>query len=314
MGLKRINGRMYYYRSVREGGRVRSRYLGPADPVTTLMVEAIQAGLRERRERRRAAEVDRKAEARARRDLEAEGRRRRAEVVERGGAVGGYGEKVEAAIVAALGSIGYRRHNRGGWRRARGMAGSVLERSRVRELVRLAKEGDRLARAEISERAPYWFRETVCEGHGDLDEVAETVMIDGALRSTSDGYGRLHKDAIEARMEEIRRRLAPPFDSTPVEELLATRAALNWLHVHRVEQELIHVWNAQAFDARNATALERLLSQASARYERSLLAVARARKLSLAVVIGQLNVAAPGSQVVNQAKVEAASACRPGGP
>ncbi|OJW27579.1 MAG: hypothetical protein BGO49_25240 [Planctomycetales bacterium 71-10] len=302
---------MYYYESVREGGRVRSRYLGPADPVTTLMVEAIQAGRRERRERRRAAEVDRKAEARAWRDMEAEGRRRRAEVVERGGVVGGYGEKVEAAIVAALGSIGYRRHNRGGWRRARGMAGSVLERSRVRELVRLAKEGDRLAKAEISERAPYWLRETVCEGHGDLDE---DVMIDGALRSTSDGYGRLHKDAIEARMEEIRRRLAPPFDSTPVEELLATRAALNWLHVHRVEQELIHVWNAQAFDAKNATALERLLSQASARYERSLLAVARARKLSLAVVIGQVNVAQAGSQQVNQAKVEAASACRPGGP
>lgn len=300
MGVKLRGLGRYLYRSVREGRRVRSVYFGLANEISLAAYESVMEPGRMLRHQKREAREAREAEARARRELEAEGRRARSAVSERSADLTRYCRKVDRAVAAALEAIGIRRHNRGEWRRARGMAGTMLERSRVRELIELAKEGDRLALGEVSERAPWWIRETVCEGRGDLDEIAEGVMIKGALRSTSDGFGRLHRDAIEARMEEIRRQLAP-IDAGPVVELLATRAALNWLHLHRVEQELVHVWNAQAFEPKAAQALERLLSQATARYERSLLAVAKARRLELPVIIGQVNVAFDGGRQVNQA-------------
>ena len=49
---------------------------------------------------------------------------------------------------------------------------------------------------ELSGRMPSWLLETAAEGHGYLDDVAETALIE----QLGPGHGALHKEAVAARM------------------------------------------------------------------------------------------------------------------
>ncbi len=99
MGWKRINGREYYYKSVRVGGRVRSIYFGfgeLATAVASLEAEAREGREAERRERRAA--------------------RDQADAEER--AISAWFDGIQAVTDAALRAAGYHKH-RGQWRRHR---------------------------------------------------------------------------------------------------------------------------------------------------------------------------------------------------
>ena len=85
---------------------------------------------------------------------------------------------------------------------------SELARVDVRELARLAREGERITLGEIADRLPAWLHETVADGHGDLDIVVETALIE----QLGPGHGALHKDAVAARMAILRDELAPRAD------------------------------------------------------------------------------------------------------
>ena len=96
----RSRGTRYYTRSRREGGRVVREYVG-AGPLTELMAEA-DAGDRARaREQRQAVQEERRRLA----DLDSPTARLSA--------------LVDALAAGALLQAGYRRHDRGNWRRRR---------------------------------------------------------------------------------------------------------------------------------------------------------------------------------------------------
>src|SRR5262249_42775365 len=101
MGWKTINGRRYYYRSVREGGRVRTEYYGAG--------EAAEVGALSHGDHRAWREARRRADRRRR---EADGR------VER--ALDDLVAAARRAAAEALTAAGYHRHRRGEWRKRRG--------------------------------------------------------------------------------------------------------------------------------------------------------------------------------------------------
>ncbi len=172
---------------------------------------------------------------------------------------------------------------------------SDLAKVDVRELARLARKGERIALGEIADRFPAWLHETVADGHGDLDNVVETALIE----QLGPGQGALHKDAVAARMAIIRDELAP-CGSSPLEVLLAERAALCWLHVQLMEYEAVAYAGDMANTSdsikaremdRRAEVVDRRLARAQNRYIQALTALAKVRKLITPVVIGQINVA-----------------------
>jgi hypothetical protein len=99
MGWKRINGRSYFYRSVREGGRVRSEYVGGGE-AGHLFAQLIAID----RQEREAEREDRRAE------------RERFEGEER--AIAEWFDRVEAVADAAMLAAGFHKHH-GQWRRRR---------------------------------------------------------------------------------------------------------------------------------------------------------------------------------------------------
>src|SRR4051794_5347730 len=100
MGWKLINGRPYYYRSVRDGSCVRTEYVGGGEV----------AGL--------AAQLDamRRGEEAAQQQAE-RAERERVESEER--ALTEWFDRVEAMADVAMAAAGYHQHHRGEWRRAR---------------------------------------------------------------------------------------------------------------------------------------------------------------------------------------------------
>ena len=100
MGWKTINGRRYYYRSERDGGRVKSTYFG-AGEVGTLMAQMVAF---ERLDR--LAERERLREERQESDAEAT-------------AVSEWFDGVQAVADAAMIAAGFHKH-KGQWPRKRG--------------------------------------------------------------------------------------------------------------------------------------------------------------------------------------------------
>jgi hypothetical protein len=100
MSWKQINGRSYYYRSVREGGQVRSEYYGGGE--AAYLIAQIHALDREERDAQRQAErLEREQAGAEDRDFME------------------WFNQVEAVAHAALDAAGYHRHHRGEWRKRR---------------------------------------------------------------------------------------------------------------------------------------------------------------------------------------------------
>jgi hypothetical protein len=99
MGWKTINGRRYYYKSERVGGKVRSRYLG-AGEFASIMAQ-IDASERLEQAAERGAEREQTEEA-----------------SEEERAITQWFDDVQAAADAAMTEVGFHKH-RGQWRRRR---------------------------------------------------------------------------------------------------------------------------------------------------------------------------------------------------
>jgi hypothetical protein len=99
MGWKTINGRRYFYKSERVGGRVKTTYCGAGDPgkFMALLLAADREDREAERERRRAEREETDAEERA---------------------VSDWFEDVQAVADAALTAAGFHKH-KGQWRRER---------------------------------------------------------------------------------------------------------------------------------------------------------------------------------------------------
>jgi hypothetical protein len=103
MTIKHRGNRTYWYESYRQDGRVRSRYLGPADPEFVALKEALDELEREERE---TPDLDR---------LEELARREAADRLVRA-----FGKGVELVTAEILEAAGFHRPKRHIWRKKRG--------------------------------------------------------------------------------------------------------------------------------------------------------------------------------------------------
>ncbi|AMV40455.1 hypothetical protein [Planctomyces sp. SH-PL62] len=280
MHLKRIEGRYYAYESARRDGRSTSRCWGR---MPDLFVPACLEVARDCRETREAdAAIERRKQARLLAPL----------VALRDG-IAAYGAEVDAAVAEALGSLGYHRRRRGPWRKKRGAdVGETttiqVTRTNLGQLLHLANKGDALA----AERLPAALDAAARSG-GDIETETASLVLD-VLPAP--------KEPAEARVELMRRELAPP-GSSPVVRLMASRVVCDWLHVQTWERYLALAWgNKHPMSAGTLRLIEKNFDQAVRRYQASLVALARIQRLRLPVV-AQVNIAEAGSRQVNQAAV-----------
>ncbi len=297
MGYSRRNGRAYYIRSIRRGGKVTSEYVGSGivGYPAALLDRDIRAINRLNRleieaDRAERIEADRAEQARIR------ALRERLQGADR--IVARHFRRVDKAVESALNSLGYYRHHRGDWRKRRDAktVNRELARLDIRELVRLAREGDRIAIGEVSDRMPGCLYEIATDGEGDLDAIVETALIE----QLGPGHGALHKDGVAAQMALMRDELAPA-GCSPIERLLAERAVLCWLHVALLEYEEVDGFAGARPDMRDipaaremdrrAEVVDRRLARAQSRYVQALTALAKVRRLALPAIVAQFNLA-----------------------
>ena len=281
--IKTIGGRSYVYESVRRGGKSTSRCWGRIDSAVIADARAFAEDCRLDREMTRAA--DARAEA-----------LRMAPILELRRSVSEFGREVDEAVSMALESLGYHRGKRGPWRKRRGWnvgeATKVrLSRTPIGELIYLANKGDALA----AEKLPAALVAAASRSGGDVETETISFMLD--VLPTP-------KEAAEARVELMRRELAPP-GSSPIVRLMASRVVADWVMVQVWEKYLAGAWSGKfKSTVGQVERWEKSLNSAILRYQRGLVALARIRRLTLPVLVGQINVAAPGSQQVNQACLE----------
>lgn len=307
MGYIRRNGRAYYIRSIRRGGKVTSEYVGTGE--LAAIIALVDRDVRTlRRLRRLEIDADRAERIEANRAERARLRAFRERLQGADRIVAGHSRRVDKAVASALNALGYHRHHRGNWRKRREAETVKRELARldIRELVRLAREGDRIALGEVSYRMPGCLYEIAVDGEGDLDADVETALIE----QLGPGYGALHKDGVAAQMALMRDELAP-VGCSPIERLLAERAVLCWLHVALLEYEEVDGFAGARPDMRDipaareidrrAEVVDRRLARAQSRYVQALTALAKVRRLALPAIVAQFNVAQ--NQQVNVANL-----------
>jgi hypothetical protein len=288
MALVIRGNKAYFYKSVRVGGRVRCHYFGSGQDARDMAeIEVLDREVRDldaQRRRARRQRLDARDRAQARRF-----------------------NRVELLIRLVLESAGFHRHKRGQWRRRRmgdqtknpaGVPaadpplpaspeelGSILGRAlqgdesvvpRLRELIRADPE--RMLR--------------ICQG--DLAWFVEETAIQRMVGKKN----LLFAEGMRVKLELLRAELAGP-DASPVERLLAERAALCYLDVH--DWELRH--NGAAMEARDGllwdqhAQYQKMRDRAHRRYLQALKALAHVRKLGPAIQVNlarnQVNVAGP---------------------
>jgi hypothetical protein len=231
MGWKRTGNHSYFYRSRREGGRVVSEYIGRGE-VTSLCTQLDQIDRQERDERRAEEQAEREAAEREEREIAA------------------WFDGIEAVAVGAMLAAGFHKHhgqrrrrrNGGDERRGGGQTPTTAEAKPPAKmtwdefigLVKRAESGDRKALHQFREALKSgdyanWTR-WLCDSYGNPAGWLKTslaIAASGKERPAS-------LEASEAKMDQIRAELAGP-DPTPIERLLAERAAVCWFAVNLYE-------------------------------------------------------------------------------
>jgi hypothetical protein len=286
VGLRLIRGRPYYFKSVRRGGKVCSEYGGSGFlAVFKALLEEedreVEAQRRaEMREAKRAQAVARQAQRDDRRTL-----RKRLESID--GLMLDYHRRIGSAVEAILAALGYHRHARGHWRRRRAAMSNELEKMDVQELVRLAREGDQMALADLSYKADRTLYEMAEAFDGDLARTVVEPMLINLYLGPGTGYAR-NRQGVVAQLAIMRRDLAPP-GSSIAEELLAERAAMGWLHVQFLEMDRADLLQQPDADHRRIAMIDQCLSRAQARFSQALTSLAKVRRLNIPIVFNQVN-------------------------
>jgi hypothetical protein len=260
MGLVYRGGRPYFYRSVRRGGRVTSKYLGSGPVALWLAAVAGRERSAGRRDRGRLLAAEREADR--------------------------IYDRVETAVCAALGLLGYHRHDRGAWRRRRDMDNALttaggtavaakppLTSQEARELFDRANAGGEAVLAELRDYLtadPKGVR--VAELFGNPGGTAAEALVN---RFSGDEVAI--KMAAKLKWAELRRELAGP-DPSPIERLLADRAAYCWFWLYTLEM-WVHQKAAEPRTVDQVDFLEKRTDRAHRRYLSALKSLAAVRRL-----------------------------------
>jgi len=188
----------------------------------------------------------------------------------------GYSREIRLGVNRVLTELGFHRHARGQWRRRRkAMETKLASTDAASELEREYPVAEYRIDADLYRR--------IEDGHGELEALVEQILVAQFPKENA-----LHHDAIEAKLWMIRRDLAPP-PSSVAETLLASRAAMCWLHVQYLELDLAYILSADQADSRKAEIIDRRLSRAQARFTQALTSLERVRRLKIPVVVNQVN-------------------------
>jgi len=293
--VHRRDGTYVLQKSICVGGRKTSKYI--ACGLTAIRLAALEEEDRreKRAERLKRAAVQREEKA-LREHERSKTREFNGKVVEVDRIVSGYARRVTQAVDRALIAVGFHRSDPDQhWRRKQGvrMGSEVAKKANIPELMRLARDGDRIALGELSNRTQGHLYRTASDGDGYLDDEVETALIQYVPAGQA-----LHKYAIAARLDVMKLELAP-FGSSPIEILLATRAAVCWLHVQLLEYDTLEFADsntepnpikAKEIDRRSMV-VDKRLGLAQRRYVNALVALTKIKKMLTPVIINQLNVA-----------------------
>jgi hypothetical protein len=271
----------YYQVSTRVNGKVYTRYYGKAGVLVDFII---------------ALEAEDRAEAEA----EREARRERLEALERERREArGRAREIDGRAELVLGWLGYRRHERGRWRKRmmQAIEGPTLTEAQARrEIRKLAREFARLApgddddgddgdprdrgrekrRAEIEGELRDLGRQhpqaliDIC--WGDLPRLVRTTIEIGVFRENGDTFA-----AVEARMEQLAAELAGE-NPLPELRLACEAAAFAWLDFWIARAK--HAAGQDTSMRPQPEPVQRQLSFASARYLKWLKAVAEIKRSS----------------------------------
>jgi hypothetical protein len=296
VSLKNIKGNLYYYESVREGGRVRSEYVSAGR--FALLADALARARRANREAERA-------EARRRLD-EVRAAAAEAERGERGAF-----DAVERLFRGAMARAGFHRPGRHPWRRRR-MGTAVKATGKGK-----AKAVPAPAAAAAADRPP-----ARTEGQRLVDAVEDGVpgaldAFKAWLESPRGAYavkvvGSPQYGAAEAVIAEYDAAFDPRGPSrvaankhwckvreqllgkhpTPLESLLVERVVFTWFCLYTAELKAARLWVGRAPDPGLARLHERRVAGASRRFTAACKALADLRRLP--VPPGVVNVVLAG--------------------
>jgi hypothetical protein len=281
----------YYTRTERRGGqRVRVYYgTGPAAEALACLHESGRQ-LRQMDATQRAMERDR---------MQEEWRHWQEEMREIDGPADGLAR-------LALEIAGFRQHNRGEWRKRRGMVTEMTNQGT--EIPPLEERNGLIARAVLGDNealtavkamlAKAMPRMTIeqMEWFGDGCAFALGRVRERLFAQVADNP--VEKEAIREMTREVARRLAGP-NPTAIEYILAERAAVYWLWAHAEDLTVLN---------RGAASIEQLrfdMQRQNAAHKRFLAAVktlATVRRLAVPVLlqkVKQVNVNVGGTQKVN---------------
>jgi hypothetical protein len=337
MPWKIRNGRPYYYQSVRDGGRVRSKYAGAGKV-------AVAAAGNAESDRRRRAEAEALESAGFHKHKRGEWRRKRTgdeadalpievpeprpplphkteviDVLERAEvgdevAMGRLRDMLRSDLsgmmnvcgdllasrewLACVGRMGVRppRDDREADDKQGGdpmVAGEIVPAMptgpELEKLAEKARRGDNGALAEIRRALAGRAERLIQLGSGDLARGVESLAI-----ASLAGEDQLFRDGVRAKMDLLRAELGGPQPS-PIERLLAERAALCWLDCHGADL-VAEVEGRKGMDAKARDYHDRRRERAHRRYLSALKTLAQIRKLALPAI--QVNI---GGQQVNVA-------------
>ena len=146
-------------------------------------------------------------------------------------------------------------------------------------------------RAARSSSTPSWTTPSGARGSSSSSATCRCTR-SAAIVEAAAGENLVVQEAIHRRLADLRAELAGP-DPTPIERLLAERAAYCWLVVWRYEE---HLASAKDLTVKQAEFHQRRIDAAHRRFLSSLRTLAAVRKLALPAV--QVNI---GQNQVNVA-------------
>lgn len=267
MPWKRINGSSYYYRHVKRGGKVRSLYVGSGEHAE-LVAKLDRLSTQDRREDAAAWREEREA---ATRD-----------------------DRIRATRFAAVGTVarvaleaaGFHQHNRGEWRRRMGT--EIAKRQGPTMPGTREQCSDAIAKAFAGDASALPMLGEMFEADpATMLAVANVSMAyqiqEGAVSRIAGGC-LFTREALPRQVEAMRRELAGPRPS-PIERLLADRAALSWLDT--LDWDMRNS-RSEGLTAPQEEHLDRMRGRAIRRLLAALKALAQVRKI--AVVAPQANI------------------------
>ena len=165
--------------------------------------------------------------------------------------------------------------------------------ARLTALQRRAQDGDTAALAELRkvlDATPGWWQQT-----GDVAWQAENAWLKAYA-----GTDELAKEATARKLKALRRQLRGP-NPSPLEDLLATRIALNWLTLYYAETLYANrLRSPEGMTLEASTHCQERIDRCQKRYLAAIRALAQLRRVAVTVA----RVVDPDGRQVDAARME----------